>query len=103
MEPHDDQPPEHRSERERRPSHYQDEASRAIRNFSVIGLGYDPERDEPWPKDVLEWARERKSYRERQHRRLGTIVTGVLAALGTGAVGALGIPWLKALVPGLFP
>ena len=74
-----------------------------IRNFSVIGLGYDPERDEPWPKDVLDWARERKAYRKRQQRRLGTIVTGVLAALGTGAVGALGIPWLKALAPGLFP
>ena len=87
--------------------HDRDEAARriddAIRSFSIAALGWDPDSGKPSPRVVIEWTEDRMLYRERQQRRLGTIVTGVLAALGTGAVGALGIPWLKALAPGLFP
>lgn len=63
-------------------------ARREVSSYSVTVLGYDRENpgDDPKPRELLEWVRQRQERAAQVQKWLGAAVLAVAAAVGTAVL-----------------
>jgi hypothetical protein len=49
--------------------------------FSIRALGYDPESQDPKPRELLDWVRRRQAAERRRRQLLGAAITAVITAV----------------------
>jgi hypothetical protein len=49
--------------------------------FSIRALGYDPESDDPKPRELLDWVRHRQGMEQRRQQLHGAAIVAVVTAV----------------------